>query len=60
MIAEILKRLFCKHEWELKHCITLYEKNNKIPAGYKDVYVCNKCLKKHVINIDRRIKNDRK
>ena len=38
MIAEILKRLFCKHEWELKHCVTLQVENDKIPVGYKDVY----------------------
>lgn len=49
MIVEILKRLFCKHEYQLKHCIALYEKNNKIPVRYKDVYVCKKCLKKHIV-----------
>lgn len=35
MIAEILKRLFCKHEWELKHCIAIQGENDKIPAEYK-------------------------
>lgn len=49
MIAEILKRLFCKHEWELKHFIAIQGENDKIPAGYKDVYVCKKCLKKHIL-----------
>nr|DAP38919.1 MAG TPA: hypothetical protein [Bacteriophage sp.] len=49
MIAETLKRLFCKHEWELKHCIAIHEKDSKFPVGYKDVYVCKKCLKKHAI-----------
>ena len=48
-IREILKRLFCKHEWELKHVIAIQGENDKIPVGYKDVYVCKKCLKKHVI-----------
>ena len=38
MIAETLKRLFCKHEWELKHCIAIQGENDKIPVGYKDVY----------------------
>lgn len=49
MIAEILKRLLCKHEWELKHCIAIQGENDKIPVGYKDVCVCKKCLKKHII-----------
>ena len=49
MIAEILKKLFCKHEWELKHCVTLQVENDKIPVVYKDIYICEKCLKKHVI-----------
>ena len=49
MIAEIFTRLFCKHEWELKHCIAIQVENDKIPAGYRDVYICKKCLKKHVI-----------
>ena len=49
MIAEILKRLFCKHEWELKHCIAIQGKNDKIPVEYKDVYVYKKKKKKHII-----------
>lgn len=49
MIAEILKRLFCKHDWELKHVIAVRGENDKIPVGYKDVYVCKKCLKKHIV-----------
>ena len=49
MIAEILKRLFCKHEWKLKHCVTLQVENDKIPVGYKDVQVCKKCLRKHIV-----------
>lgn len=46
MIAEILKRLFCKHEWELKHVIAIQGENDKIPVGYKDVYVCKKMFEK--------------
>lgn len=49
MIMEILRKLFCKHEWELKHKLAFYDNKDELPVGYQDVYVCKKCLRKHII-----------
>ena len=40
---------FYNNEKELKHCISIQGENDEIPVGYRDVYICKKCLKKHII-----------
>lgn len=49
MVVEIIRKLFCRHKWKLKHKLAIYEDEDKLPIGYKDVYVCEKCLRKHFI-----------
>lgn len=49
MVVEIIRRLFCRHEWQLKHKLAIYEDKGELPICYKDVYVCEKCLRKRFI-----------
>ena len=38
-----------KGQFSWGHKLAIYEDEDKLPIGYKDVYVCEKCLRKHFI-----------
>lgn len=50
-MIEIIRKLFCKHEWqdvsgEVNVWKSVYD---KYPCGFRRTYVCKKCLKKKTI-----------
>lgn len=49
-IFTVVKRWFCKHDWDVLGDITLWSEYNKeLPVGFKKIYVCKKCLQKRTV-----------
>lgn len=48
-MMEIIRKLFCKHEWkDVSGEIKLIDEYNDI-VGFQHTYICKKCLKKKII-----------
>lgn len=53
MILNTLKRLLCKHNWELSRWHWFHGYNGNDPRTIEAEYICSKCTSKKYIHIEK-------